>query len=242
MTAAAVLGTVHALVGDSNGGGQRGWTFGRGSSDADVDRPASIEVVVSVEIFQEATHDFVAFGEIRCGKKHAELIAAETSDEIVGPESTTQNRRESLEMAIAGGMTLFVVDLFEIVNVDHDGADRRLTSSLEFGFAFLEERSIVQVGQCVVSREIAQVIFLAHALVDVPNDRDRTTLPFDFTLIQGDLQKDGRAVLANPAQSPAFAHEACARMRLKVFTLAAVPFTEALRNEHFDTRSNELLG
>ena len=84
-----------------------------------------------------------------------EFIAAETGDEIIGPDRLAQPLRDALEEFVADQMAQRIVDALEFVDVDIE--DRELHAR---GFeqqplrVTLEQRPVRQIGQRVVMGEM----------------------------------------------------------------------------------------
>ena len=67
----------------------------------------------------DALRNICGLCEVTILKNDGELVATETSDDITDPDDPVQSRPDLLEDGIAGGMTEGVIDLLEMVQVDH---------------------------------------------------------------------------------------------------------------------------
>jgi hypothetical protein len=59
-------------------------------------------------------------GETVTWQKDGELIAAQATDDVMGPLRPSRNRANSL---ITGGMTTKIIDLLEVINIEQDDAE-----------------------------------------------------------------------------------------------------------------------
>ena len=107
----------------------------------------------------------------RCiGQDDDELVAAEPADQVFAPRAFKQARADLLQQAIAGFVTVQIVDRLEAVQVDEQQcaptmAALRRRDQME---AVLEDqRPVRQSGQCVVQRRLADALLGQLALGDV---------------------------------------------------------------------------
>lgn len=79
--------------------------------------------------------------QVRFGEEHDEFFAAVPTDQICGAGIFQAALRHLMQYLVSGGMTVFVVDLFEMVNVEHHDAERTVDAAraLEFEFARVEQ-------------------------------------------------------------------------------------------------------
>ena len=113
-------------------------------------------------------------GQIDARQDHAELVAAQASQEAKG-EAGFHHVREVLQQRIAGRVATGVVDQLELVEVDVENDDRALVvaHALKLGLQFLLEGApIVQARQGIVRGRESQ--FLRH---DVLHGRIADTGP-----------------------------------------------------------------
>jgi hypothetical protein len=63
-------------------------------------------------------------GLARLGQQHRELVPAKAAEDVRGPQVGGEGDRDPAQQGVAGRMTLGVVDGLEVVEVDHDQAQR----------------------------------------------------------------------------------------------------------------------
>ena len=89
----------------------------------------------------------------RSGEKGDELVAAKASEQVPVADDRTEAGGDLGEDEVAGEVAVAVVDDLEVVEVDHEQADRRGVGSREqAGAVLLEMASVGQVGQRVGAR------------------------------------------------------------------------------------------
>src|SRR5579872_3357014 len=104
--------------------------------------------------------------EITLFEDDGELITTEASDDIFGPNDLVQTRSDLLEHGIPGGVTKGVVDLLEVVQVDHEQGkplERRIrTERVQATIEFVQQvtsipeaRQFVRNGLFLTSRREA---------------------------------------------------------------------------------------
>src|SRR5690606_23802756 len=122
--AAATLGLVHRSISIrqklAQGGGLGAGVVHRADADGDLQGRA-----VACEDFQFFHAEAQAFGNVVCvpfgcvGQEQREFLAAQASEQVVGTDECADGAREVLQDLVAGGMTVPVVQLLEVVDVQH---------------------------------------------------------------------------------------------------------------------------
>ena len=121
-------------------------------------------------------------GDIDCSrvaavrKQNGELLAAEPSDQIAVRQSVSGPLGEVRENAVTGHMSMRVVDALEVVQVEHQQADRRLCASRvgKFRFRVAEERTAREdPGQMVEFDGKEELTLGSTAFLGRTGNRDR---------------------------------------------------------------------
>ena len=122
------------------------------------------------EVLEEALRDAYRESFGRLVEQERELVAAEASQRVCGPDRLRETRRNHLQQLVAGAVTERVVDLLEAVEVDEEnretisgtrGARERLLEPVA------EERTVGEPGEAVVERLPRQLLLEPDALGDV---------------------------------------------------------------------------
>ena len=95
------------------------------------------------------------------GQDHRELFAAEARHRVHRPDAVVQRLRHRLQHQVAGRVAVGVVDLLEVIDVDHQH-QRRLAGPRDAvdlaGQRELELAPVRQAGERVAARELAQPV------------------------------------------------------------------------------------
>ncbi len=103
-------------------------------------------------------------------EQHRELVAAEAGDRVRRAGALDQALRRDLQQPVAGFVPLRVVDVLEVVEVDHEhrepflGAPRERERVLD---AVAEQAPVGEQRQGIVERELAQLVLERLSLGDV---------------------------------------------------------------------------
>ena len=106
----------------------------------------------------------------RFGEQDDKFLAAEARDDIRFAQRAAQAVRQAHQHQIADGVTVRVVDVFEVVGVNHEQAERMVIAfvALHFLFGqFVELAAVVAFGQRIARRLIKQFQFFLFAFRDV---------------------------------------------------------------------------
>ena len=108
----------------------------------------------------ELERERLRFDEAGVGAQHAELVAAESGDEVAHPDPPGQQRRRRPEHAVAGGMAEGVVDDLEVVEVAHDHRHRAAPLGPEqlVDDALLPGAAVADAGERVLAAELVQLL------------------------------------------------------------------------------------
>ena len=90
------------------------------------------------------------------GKHEDELLPPIPRHDIAAPGHLGQPSRGLAQHRVACGVTVGVVDLLEMIEIDHDQAERPLGAHRAVGLEFhdlFEEAAVVQPGQAVADRQ-----------------------------------------------------------------------------------------
>src|SRR5688500_4089544 len=125
--AVRVLRVVQRLIGGAHDRGERHEVVRyRPLGDADAKRRLILEVrdgrreVDGRERLPQLLHDLLRLRDLRLRQRDDELVAAVTEREVRLAERDADAVGERAEHVIAGSVTVRIVDLFELVHVDHD--------------------------------------------------------------------------------------------------------------------------
>ena len=72
---------------------------------------------------EDALRDVRGVRTVAATHDHAELLAAETADDVVGPHGAAQRVGERLQEVVADAVAVHVVDTLEVVDVEHEDGD-----------------------------------------------------------------------------------------------------------------------
>jgi hypothetical protein len=136
--------------------------------------------------------------------QHDELVAAEASHRVLGPDHLEQARRDRRQDAVASGMAVLVVDSLEAVEVDevHGDGPRPAVGSQERELESVqEERAVGHVGEPVVQRLVGELALEALALdgiADGSAQQRRVDLPLGQVVLSALLQCAQRHGVVSP--------------------------------------------
>jgi hypothetical protein len=111
--------------------------------------------------------------DIGSGEREHELVAADATAEVTGPQLGTQRVRQRTQRVVADGVAMRVVDSLEVVNVERDHRDgiSRASGPLELLVeALLEGTMVEQAGQRIVGRlqhGVGHAIEVARQVADL---------------------------------------------------------------------------
>ena len=91
--------------------------------------------------------DVCTVTDVRIDQQDQELLAAEANDDVRFPDAFFQDMRRLFKNAVADVVTVFVVDLFEVVHIAHQEADLFFTSertSNDLIGVILQEATVVK--------------------------------------------------------------------------------------------------
>src|SRR5262249_17730370 len=112
----------------------------------------------------QALGDRAGLREIDPGQDDAEFLTAVAAQEVAFAQSREEAARDDLQREVAQGVAVAVVQVLEVVDVDHD-ARERLAAGLrlhEQSVERLEEGAAIETpGERVARREVAQFLVLA---------------------------------------------------------------------------------
>ena len=104
------------------------------------------------EVGAEAFSDAVGFVEVSFGEDDGEFFAAVATDEVAGAKGGAAVFGQDAEYLVSGGVAVDVVDLFEVVDIHHDGGECGARVEGPFKFAvgeFKEVAAVVETGERV---------------------------------------------------------------------------------------------
>jgi len=111
------------------------------------------------------------FAELRCfvrarsGQQHRELLATVAADEVMPPHAFLQCARDDLQHFVAFRVAEAIVELLEVVDVDHEQAQRPFAAlrAREFDFeALVNEAAVRELGQLVGDTFALQLVDAAR--------------------------------------------------------------------------------
>jgi hypothetical protein len=103
-------------------------------------------------------------GMIGLGREHAELVAAESGDGVLGAHRMGECLRDVAQEVVAGAVAEAIVERLEAVEVDHDERERTLHTAVarDLMVGLGEQRPAVgDPGEGVGEGEVTQVVALA---------------------------------------------------------------------------------
>ena len=105
-----------------------------------------------VELPADALDDARSPARTAVGQHAEEFLATQPPDAVDHPQALAQQRRQGTDHQVPGGMAVLVVDVLEMVQVDHHRAGRRAQPMRAFEFGgqvFLDETVLEQAGERV---------------------------------------------------------------------------------------------
>nr|GEU28498.1 hypothetical protein [Tanacetum cinerariifolium] len=168
---AGLLGRVHGFIGTFD---QFGLLFvGTAQRHPGRKRDQHLLVIVQEEMLGQFALQTGHGGSCRLdgGFRHQdqELLAAEAGDHVHRTQGFLDDFHQVLEGGVAGDVAVRVVELFEVVQVQHGNAQRRAAAVGPRGFAFehvVQAAPVERTGQLVFAYQFAQVLELGFQGVD----------------------------------------------------------------------------
>jgi hypothetical protein len=166
-----------------------------GAADRDPDADPHEHMLVSdterfLEGFEHAISDLTDLRrDVDVLDQQRELVTAESSDSIAGPDHRGEPRGHRDQQLVARGMTEAVIDQFEIVEVDDEhtyGVTVAMTAAQRMTDSVDEQGPVGQARQAVVQRLAPQLGVEALAVGDVTHRQDETVDAGDATHIGRD--------------------------------------------------------
>ncbi len=201
------LGVVHRRIGVSR---QRRPVVAVLRAERDPDRRGNDQAVsVDHEGRLQRLHDLLRHpNRVRmvpdARKQDSELVPAQASDRIHGPERAPQARADLLQEDVAGRVSQRVVDLLESVEIQHEERQRRpLPIARQNGLVetVAEKDAVGQAGQEIVERLVLEGRELDHALGHVPQDSDPVGRPRRVLGHGGELELERALRAVRPAHA-----------------------------------------
>jgi hypothetical protein len=108
-------------------------------------------------------------GQIGRGEEDAEFLAAITADNVRRPHAGSKRLGDAAQHVVSAGMAVGVVDGLEMVNVEHDGAERLVVAfgPGEGGGELLVKRAAVEAASKAVTggQALQLLVLLLHPLL-----------------------------------------------------------------------------
>jgi hypothetical protein len=164
----------------------------QGRPDAGADREAAAAVLdrPAQQVLQGVDRPHHVGLGMQAAQDHRELVAAQPRHGVARAEGRVQHLGQAFQQGVARVVAQGVVDVLEVVDVDHDQAEqlahdlRGVDGLLELA---IEIRPVRQAGQAVLERQVLDGLGLAAAVGDVLEQIDQ---PFGLAVGPQELLPD----------------------------------------------------
>src|SRR4029077_12983594 len=148
------FGAVEGGVGAAQSFFEIGRVFSRRDSQAqrDLDGCASRHDAAAGDVRAHALSQFPGFSQSAAGSNDQEFLAAVATDRVIGPDHRGNAAGDDAQDGVAGGVPTAVIYLLEVVDIDHDYADRLMITlgAEQFALQNFQDRLVIpQAGDAV---------------------------------------------------------------------------------------------